>query len=231
MQASDVMTYNVVSVEPDSSITAAARLMLQKHLSGLPVIDAAGTLVGIITEGDFLRRAETGTERHRSRWLEFLIGPGALADDYVRSSGRKVCEVMTRDVYTVSETTALQDVVKLMEQRRIKRVPVVRGQSVVGMITRANLMRALIHLSLQEKPSSPGDTEIRERLLNELNRHSWAPLALINIAVNDGVVKLSGALMDERERQALRVAAENVPGVKKVEDELVWIDPMLPMAV
>jgi CBS domain-containing protein len=231
MQASDVMTYNVVSVEPDASIVVAARLMLQKHLSGLPVVDSAGKLVGIITEGDFLRRAETGTERHRPRWLEFLLGPGTLANEYVRESGRNVNEIMTREVYTVSETTPLPDVVKLMEQHRIKRVPVVRGETVVGMITRANLMRALIHLSLQEKSPSAGDTEIRERLLSELNKHSWAPIALINISVSDGVVTLSGALTDERERQALRVAAENVPGVKTVEDELVWVDPMLPMTV
>jgi CBS domain-containing protein len=231
MQASDVMTYNVVSIEPNSSITTAARLMLQKHLSGLPVIDSAGNLVGIISEGDFLRRAETGTERQRSRWIEFWVGPGTLADEYVQASGRKLHEIMTPEVHTVTETTPLQEVVKVMEQHRIKRVPVMRGKTVVGMITRANLMRALIHLAIQERPASRGDGEIRERLRAELNKHSWVPQALIKFSVRDGVVTLSGALTDERERQALRVAAENVPGVKKVEDELVWIDPTLLMTV
>jgi CBS domain-containing protein len=231
MQASDVMTYDVISIEPDATITRAARLMLQKHVSGLPVIDSTGALVGIVTEGDFLRRTETNTARRRPRWLEFIIGPGALADEYVRASGRRVEDIMSRGVYTVTEATPLEEVVKLMEQRRIKRVPVVRDKSVVGIITRANLMRALIHLSLQNAPVSAGDAEIRERLNSELNKQSWAPLGLINIAVKDGVVTFSGALTDERERQALRVAAENVPGVKMVKDDLVWIDPTLQMPV
>jgi CBS domain-containing protein len=219
MKAADVMTRNLVSVEPDASILTAARLMLQKHVSGLPVIDTTGGLVGIITEGDFLRRAETGTQRHRPRWLEFLVGPGALADDYVRARARKVHEIMTPEVHSVSEDTALEAVVTTMEKHRVKKV--------VGIITRANLMRALIHVALQAKPESSSDGDIRYRLLGELDKQPWAHPPYINVSVNDGVVKLSGAVFDDRERAALRVAAENVAGVRKVEDDLVWIDPML----
>jgi CBS domain-containing protein len=231
MQASDVMTLNVVSVEPDSSILHAARLMLQKNISGLPVIDGLGKLVGIVTEGDFLRRTEIGTQRRRARWIEFLLGPGKLADEYVHSSGRKVQEIMTPNVFTVSEDAPLNEVVQLMERQHIKRLPVMHGTRIVGIITRANLMRAMISLAREAKPLSSEDKAIRERLLSDLNKQPWAPVALIDIFVKDGVVTLSGAVTDERERQALKVAAENVSGVKKVEDQLVWVEPLSGMVV
>jgi CBS domain-containing protein len=225
MKVSDVMTREVVSIAPDASVMEAVRLMLQHRISGLPVIDASGNLQGVVTEGDFLRRVETGTERKRSRLVEFLLGPGRLATDYVQATGRKVGEVMSSDARTVSEDEPLEKVVHLMERYRIKRLPVVRGQKVVGIVTRQNLMRALASLALAEHPVAADDATIRERLLAELKRQSWAPVGLIDVVVKDGVVKLSGALTDERERRAIRVAAENIPGVKKVEDHLVWIEP------
>jgi CBS domain-containing protein len=225
MNAMDVMTRNVVSIEPDASIIEAVRTMLQHKISGLPVVDASGHLQGVITEGDFLRRAETGTQRRHSRWLEFLLGPGRLATEYVQASGRKVSDVMTPDVYTVTEDAPLEQVVHLMERHRVKRIPVMRGDTVVGIVTRANLMRALASLALAEQPAAADDAAIRERLLAELNKERWAPVGLLDVVVKDGVVKLSGALTDERERQALRVAAENIAGVKKVEDHLIWIEP------
>lgn len=225
MKVADVMTREVVSIAPDASVMEAVRLMLQHRISGLPVIDASGKLQGVVTEGDFLRRVETGTERKRSRLVEFLLGPGRLATDYVHATGRKVGEVMTPDPRTVTEDEPLEKVVHLMERYRIKRVPVVRGDKVVGIVTRQNLMRALASLALSEHPVAADDASIRERLLAELKRQSWAPVGLIDVVVKDGVVKLSGALTDERERQAIRIAAENIPGVKKVEDHLVWIEP------
>jgi CBS domain-containing protein len=225
MKVVDVMTREVVSIAPEASVMEAVRLMLQHKISGLPVIDASGKLQGVVTEGDFLRRVETGTERKRSRLVEFLLGPGRLATDYVHATGRKVDEVMTPDVRTVSEDETLERVVHLMERYRIKRVPVVRGDKVVGIVTRQNLMRALASLALAEHPVAADDAAIRERLLAELKRQSWAPVGLIDVVVKDGVVKLSGALTDERERQAIRIAAENIAGVKKVEDHLVWIEP------
>jgi len=225
MKAVDVMTREIISVAPDASVLEAVRLMLQHKISGLPVIDAAGRLHGIVTEGDFLRRVETGTERKRSRFVEFLLGPGRLAEDYVHASGRKVDEVMTPEPRTVGEDEPLEKVVHLMERYRVKRLPVVRGDKVVGIVTRQNLMRALASLALAAHPVAADDATIRERLLAELKRQSWAPVGLIDVVVKDGVVKLSGALTDERERQAIRVAAENIPGVKKVEDHLIWIEP------
>jgi CBS domain-containing protein len=225
MKTMDVMSRQIVSIGPDASILEAVRLMLQNKISGLPVIDASGKLQGVVTEGDFLRRAETGTQLKRARWIEFLIGPGALATEYTHTSGRKVHEVMTSEVHTVAEDAPLERIVHLMERHRIKRVPVMRADKVVGIVTRANLMRALVSFALAAQPAATDDAAIRERLLAELKKQAWAPVGLIDIVVNDGVVKLGGALTDERERQAIRVAAENIAGVKKVEDHLVWIEP------
>lgn len=225
MKVKDVMTSPVVSIEPDSTVSQAVRIMLQRHISGLPVVDSQGRLAGIVTEGDLLRRAETGTERKRPRWLEFLVGPGKLAEEYTRAHARKVNEVMTADPLTVVEETPLEDVVRLMEKRRIKRVPVVRGQEIVGIVSRANLLHALAGVARELKPTEASDQAIREQLLAELKRQSWAPIALIDVVVREGVVELWGTITDERERQAVIVAAENISGVKAVKDQLVWVDP------
>jgi CBS domain-containing protein len=225
MQVKDIMSRQIVSIGPEAPVLDAVQLMLQHRISGLPVIDASGNLQGVVTEGDFLRRAETGTQRKRARWIEFLMGPGRLASEYVRASGGKVGEVMTPEVHTVTEDAPLEDAVHLMERHRVKRLPVMRGGKVVGIVTRSNLMRALAHFALAEQPAAAGDAAIRASLLAELGKQPWAPVGLINVVVTDGVVKLSGALTDERERQAIRVAAENIPGVRKVEDHLIWIEP------
>jgi CBS domain-containing protein len=218
------MTRNVISIDPNATVLQAARLMLQHHISGLPVIDKDGKLVGVLSEGDFLRRRETQTERRRSRWLEFLMGPGRIASEYSHSHGRKVSEVMTPDVQTVDEITPLEDIVELMERHRIKRVPVVRGGQVVGIVTRSNLMHAMVSLARGVQPAKD-DAAIREQLLAEIQKEQWAPAATANVVVHDGVVELWGVIVDERQRQALKIAAENIPGVKEVKDHLVWIEP------
>jgi CBS domain-containing protein len=230
MNAGDVMTPKVVSVGPDASIVEAMRLMLANRVSGLPVIAEGNKLVGIVTEGDFLRRAETGTQRTRHRWVEFLMGPGRLADEYVRTHGRKVSEVMTPDPVTITEDTPLDAVVSLLEERRIKRLPVVRSGVVVGIVSRANLLHALASLARAQPSQSRTDTAIREQIYAELNRQRWISKDFINIVVREGDVELWGTILDERERQAVRVAAENVPGVKHVSDHLVWVEPMSGMA-
>jgi CBS domain-containing protein len=231
MQAKDVMTSTVISVQPDVTVLQAARQMLQHHISGLPVIDHDGELVGILSEGDFLRRRETGTERRRSRWLEFLMGPGRLAVEYSHSHGTKVTEVMTTDVHTVTEDTNLEDVVELMERRRIKRVPVMRAKKVVGMVTRSNLMHAMVSLARAEPKSAKNDAAIRETLLAEMQKETWAPVAMVNVVVRDGVVELWGVIIDERQRDALKVAAENIPGVRAVKDHMVWVEPTSGMVI
>lgn len=225
MRAKDVMTRDLISVTPDATVLQAARLMLQHHISGLPVVDASGKLVGILSEGDFLRRRETATQRRRSRWLEFLMGPGKIASEYTQSHGSKVAEVMTSDVRTVGEDTDLEKIVELMEKHRIKRVPVIRDDRIVGIVTRSNLMHAMVSMARSTPPGPQSDDVIREQLLAELKKQEWAPISMTNVVVRDGIVELWGAIIDERQRAALKVAAENVPGVKAVKDHLVWIEP------
>jgi CBS domain-containing protein len=229
MQVKDIMTRNVISVQAGDQVLIAARLMLQNHISGLPVLDAHGALVGIVTEGDFLRRGELGTERRRPRWLEFLVGPGKLAEEYVHASGRKVEEVMTPQPHTVSETDSLETVVALMERHHIKRLPVMKDGRVVGIISRSDLMREVAHHMRRDVQASPGpDRSIRDDILRALAKLYWAPD--ITVEVRNGIVDLSGAIMAEGERQGIIVAVENVPGVKKVHDHLVWVEPMSAMA-
>jgi CBS domain-containing protein len=226
MKAKDVVTPDVLTVGEDTSILEAIRLMLQRRISGLPVVNASGALTGMVTEGDLLRREELGTERHAPRWIEFLAGPGRAADSYTHAHGHKVRDVMTREVRTVPEDAPLNDALDIMERYRIRRVPVMRGRTMIGILTRSNLLRAIAGLTRAAKPVSPGDAAIRAAIVAELKKQQWAPIASIDVGVADGVVTYSGAIFDERQRPALRVCAENVPGVKKVEDHLVWIEPM-----
>lgn len=224
MRVGDVMTRKVISVATNDTIVKAVRLMLQNRISGLPVVNTAGKLAGIVTEGDFLRRGEIGTQRQRPKWLEFLIGPGRLAEEYVHASGRKVEEVMTPDPVTVTEDDALETVVELMERRHIKRLPVLRDGEMVGIVSRANLMHALASLARDAQATASGDAAIREGILTALAKQRWAPG--INVVVTKGVAELWGTILDEREREACVVVAENTPGVKQVHDHLVWVEPM-----
>jgi CBS domain-containing protein len=229
MKAADVMTREPMSVTPQTTIVEAAQLMLQHRISGLPVTDAKGEIVGVVTEGDLLRRAETGTERHRSTWLTFLVGPGRLAGDYASTHARKVSEVMTRDVAVVAPSHELAVVVGLMEKHRIKRVPVVEKGKLVGIVSRADLVRALVQSLTQEAVAhaheSIADETIHDRILEIVNKEPWGPRFSIDVSVKAGVVDLHGTITDDRERTALIVAAEGVAGVKAVKDHVVWVEP------
>ena len=226
MNAEEVMTTRVISVAPSDTILHAARLMLQHRISGLPVVGPGEDLVGVVTEGDFMRRVELGTQQKHSRWIEYLLTPGKRADEYVHSHGRKVSEVMTCDPRTVAEDTPLEEVVKVMEKHGIKRLPVVRNGKLVGIVTRSNLLRALVSLAQEVGPPARDDATIRNWLMADLEKRNWAPLPLLNIVVRNGIVELWGTIMDERQRQAIVVAAENIPGVKGVRDHLTWVDAM-----
>jgi len=228
MRVKDVMTPKVICVGVDETVVNAARLMLHHQISGLPVVDKEGELVGIVTEGDFLRRGELGTHRRRPKWLEFVLGPGKLAQEYVHASSRKIEDVMTPDPWTIGEDESLETVVDMMERRRIKRIPVTREGRVVGIISRANLMHALASLARDIGPPTGDDSTIRDSIIATIAKLDWAPR--VNVIVKDGVAELYGAVTDDRERQGLVVAAENVPGVKRVVDHLVWVEPISGMA-
>lgn len=230
MRVKDVMTPKVICIDADEPILKAARLMLQNRISGLPVLDKEGELVGIVTEGDFLRRGELGTQRHRPKWLEFVVGPGKLAQEYVHTSGRKVEEIMTTDPWTIGEDATLEAVVEMMERRHIKRIPVTRRGRMVGIVSRANLMHALASFVRDADITAPAgsDAAICENILAAFAKQDWAPR--VNVIVKSGVAELHGIITDDRERQGLIVAAENVPGVKRVWDHLVWVEPISGMA-
>jgi CBS domain-containing protein len=227
MRAIDVMTTNVITVDPDTSVQALATLLSERGISGVPVVGKDGRLVGIVSEGDLLHRAETGTERRtqrrRSRWLDSFASDQEAARDYIKAHGRTVREIMTRDVISVSDTTELADIATLLETRRIRRVPVVRDGKLVGIVSRANLVRALAITKNEPTIDADGDDRtIRQRLLTELQGHEWVHMWAADIIVRDRVVHLW--FSDDRsedERQALRVAAENIPGVRQVQEHIV----------
>ena len=222
MKISEIMTQEVMSVAPQTPIREAAEIMLKNHISGLPVIDERDVLVGIVTEGDFLRRAELGTEKRRPKWLEFVVNPAKLAGEYVHSHSRTVANVMTTQVYTVGEETSLQEAVDVMERRQVKRLPVTRAGRVVGIVTRANLLRALVALPL---PSTKAlDAAVRDMIYRELGKYTWGPRQ-INVVVRNGVVDIWGLIFDDSERRAVCTVAENAPGVTDVRDHLTWIEP------
>ncbi len=232
MQAQDVMARDVLTVMPKTRIEVALDLMLKRRVSGLPVLTAEGKLAGIITEGDLLRRHETGTsDRHRSKLLSFLIGPGKEADEFVHANSREVGDLMTANVLSVTETTPLDQVVTLMEKNRIRRLPVLREGKLVGIISRADLLRALATKLSTEASAPASDTEIEQTLVHTLAGSSWSAASNVGVTVHEGVVTLNGFVYDERARSALRVAAENIKGVKSVVDQLVWIDLTTGMTV
>jgi CBS-domain-containing membrane protein len=231
MNAADVMHHRVVTVTPETAVAEAARQMLRHGVSGLPVVDQAGAVVGMVTEGDLLRRAETGTEHKRPHWLEFLLGPGPLAADYVRAHGRKVGEVMTRRVIAVAPETELAEVVELMERHRIKRLPVLDGGRLVGIVSRASLLPVLAHCAAAAPAPAASDRDLHRRVKAALDQQNWTLPASVVAVVRDGVVDLHGVILDERERQALRVMVENVPGVTGVRDHLAWVEPVSGMVM
>jgi CBS-domain-containing membrane protein len=226
MRVKDVMTTAIVSVSPDATIADAIRVMVKSHVSGLPVITATGTLVGVLSEGDLLRRIEMGTLK-KAHWLESLFRPGHLAEVYKHTHGRKVEEVMSTDISSIDQNLPLESAVSLMEKRRIKRLPVMDGSKLVGIITRADFIRALASfVSEAYEENATSDQEIRDAILIEVRDQSWAPKATLDVQVRNGLVELHGAITDERLRDAIKVAAENVTGVREVHDHLIWIDPV-----
>ncbi|TIO49878.1 MAG: CBS domain-containing protein [Mesorhizobium sp.] len=225
MQAQAIMTTPVISIDASASIAKAADLMLTRKISCLPVT-RGGAMAGIISEGDFLRRQELGTQRVRPRWLEFLAGPGKIADEYVHANGRRVGEVMTTEVVSAPLGTSLAEIVELMARHDIKTVPIVDAGKIVGIVTRSDLLRALLRILPKSSAATADDELIRRTIVAELQQQSWSGGDLIGVTVDKGVVELNGAIFDERQRKAAIVAAENVAGVKKVTDKLFCAGPL-----
>jgi CBS domain-containing protein len=220
MRAMDVMTRDVITVGPRTSVSEIAALLLRRRISGVPVVDTNGKLVGVVSEGDLVRRVETGTDARRSWWLDLLTESSENAAIYAKSRGRKAEDVMTTNVVTAPESTLLRDIAGLMERHRVKRIPIVRDGRVVGIVSRANLIQGLASHGDLEKAQSRDDTAIREAVLRELDAQSWTSMLTKNVVVTDGIVHLWGFVRSEEERRAIKIAAENAPGTKGVRDHL-----------
>jgi CBS domain-containing protein len=226
MHASDIMTRDLITVGPRSTLSEAITKMVERRVSGLPVVDLEGKLVGMLTEGDLLRRAELSTEKQRSKWQQFLRGPARTAEEYVATHSRHVEDVMTKEVVSVTESAGVDQVVDLMEQRGIRRVPVVRGDVVVGLISRADLIRVIGEALGARVDAKRDDGTIRATLLDELKKQNWFGAQSVSISVESGTVTLDGVLFEDAARAALVVAAENIAGVKSVVDKTSLVEPV-----
>ena len=224
LTANDVMTTSVVTVAPETSVPEVARLLHESGISGVPVVDTHGEVIGIVSEGDLIGHAGTVGEQRRSWWLRLLTGEDALARDYAKTHACSVRDVMTTRVITVPDTASLADIARQMEKHGIKRVPVVRDGRLIGIVSRGNLLQALAATDVSRDVSADDQT-IRERLTADLKAQPWASMLTKNIVVENGIVHLFGFVRSEEERRALRIAAENVPGVTKVEDHLMRREP------
>jgi CBS domain-containing protein len=225
MKAADVMVSAVISVRPNARVEEVAHTLLANRISAVPVIDEEGELLGIVSEGDLMRRAEAGTERRRSWWLEQLTGKQVLAAEYVKSHSHKVSDVMTRSVITATPETPLGEIATLLEKKRIKRVPIVQNGKVVGIVSRANLLQALASMPAKDATSTRADdSEIRDKVLSRLNGELWRP-SLLNVTVHDGTVDLWGFVTSNEEKKAARIAVEGIVGVKSINDHLTIPPP------
>jgi CBS domain-containing protein len=219
MQAKDIMSSPVVTVTPDASVADVAALLLEKRISGVPVVDSTGQIAGIISEGDLLRRVETNTQRHRPHWLEVLLGRSGDAGSFIKSHATRVGDVMSNDVIASHPEASLREIAELMERHGIKRVPIVDGGTIVGIVSRANLVQGLL-ADRRSAAASIGDDEIRAKLTDLLRTQPWIDHNRINVVVNNGTVQFWGSVNDDEQRRALMVAAESVVGVRSVEDHL-----------
>ncbi len=220
MIARNVMISPVITIKKNASVGGAAKILLENHISAVPVVDDKGRLIGIISEGDLMRRYETATERRKSWWLRMMSGDHILAMEYVKAQGQKVSEVMTEQVVTATPETSLREVADLLDRHSIKRVPIVENGSLVGIVSCADLLRAFAtsrsHLDVPIE-----DSIIRKKIMAYLERQPWSHTQMLNVSVEGGVVELSGIVHSEAEKLAVRVAAESMAGVKAVNDRLI----------
>jgi CBS domain-containing protein len=221
MRAADVMTKTVITVPASACVQDVAGILLQNRISAVPVVSETGKLVGIVSEGDLMRRPESETEKHRSWWLELLMPRDALAAEFVKSHSRNVADVMTRKVVTAAPDTPLHEIANLLEKNRIKRVPVVEGGKIVGIISRANLLQGLAALRKEISiETAKSDSAIREQIISDLKSKPWVSTSLINVIIHDGVAELWGMVDSQSEKEAVRIVAELTPGVRAVNDNI-----------
>jgi CBS-domain-containing membrane protein len=215
------MVSTVITVPITATIGETAATLLNNHISGAPVLDEKGKLVGIVSEGDLMRRPETGTAKPPSWWLQLISSERSLASEYIKSHSHKVVDVMSRNVVSASPDTPLGDIAALLERNRIKRVPIVEGGKIVGIVSRANILQALASAT-KKLPAltSENDAELRRKVIARLAAEKWRPI-MLTVTVSDGTVDLWGLVHSNEEKKAARLAAELMPGVRSVVDNIV----------
>jgi CBS domain-containing protein len=224
MRVKEAMTPGLIGVPETATLWEALDKLLRARISALFVFDPSGDPVGVLSEGDLLRRAELGTQKQRPGWLEFLLGGGRAAEEYAHANGRLVAEIMTRNVFSIDEEADLSEAIDLMLEHRIKRVAVQREGNAVGVLSRSDLLKALMSV-LPSPHQNSSDVQIAAALDAEISRQSWTPRGSVRTSVENGIVTLDGAVTDDRLRDGLRVLAENIPGVTKVRDRISWVEP------
>ena len=224
MQAQDVMTTSVISVSAESPIHEVVAELLKHRISAVPVVDASRNVVGIVSEGDLLRpEGDDRARTERPSWLQAIFAEGKVA--FSKTDDRTVGSVMTRDVVTVAPDTPLNEIAKLLETHRIKRVPVLRDGRIVGIISRANLLHGLANTIIEHhEPGAAKDRELRQAILKALLGLHELDTVLVNVTVNDGAVQLWGVVESDREKAAAERAVKSLPEVKSVENHL-WLGP------
>jgi CBS domain-containing protein len=221
MKARDVMAPHVITVGPELDLKAVANTLVANGISAVPVVAIDGSIVGIVTEGDLIRRAVSVAERKRSWWLETFSSAEQLMSEFVKAHGRKAKDVMTRQVISVSPDTSLQEIANLLENHGIKRVPVIENGRLVGIVSRANLVQALATRGLAFIDVAEADEVLRKVIVLNLRKLPWTPaMTMVDVIVDRGVVNLWGVVRNEEEKNAIRVAAEGTPGVQAVNDHL-----------
>ena len=225
MFAKDIMTTNVITVSPDEPVADIARLLIERGISAVPVVDVDGALHGIVSEGDLVHRIRGDHELPRSWWLSLLGDPKDTPQEYLKSHGRTAADVMTADVIAVTEFTSVSEIAETLETKRIKRVPVVEDGKLKGIVSRANIIQALVGVKETGLPETDvGDQEIREAIIAEFDNHAWSGSSTINVVVKDGAVRLWGLVGSEDARKAVHLATESINGVKSIEDNLSIAD-------
>ncbi|AFL52510.1 CBS domain-containing protein [Sinorhizobium fredii] len=213
MLAKDIMSKNVLSLSPEHSISHAARMMLENRISGLPVCDNSGKLVGILSEGDLLRRAELGSAAGRGQ-----VSDRPEPEAFIKGHSWRVGDVMTRDVVTVDEDVPLGRVAAIMAANEIKRIPVVRAGAMVGIISRSDILRTITEAT--PDVVAVGDEAVRRAVLARLCSDLGLDRGSIDVTIENGNVSLWGQVESEAIREAARVAAETISGAGGVRNRL-----------
>ena len=221
MRAMDVMVRDVITVKPDDDVAEVVKLLTENDVSALPVVDDNGNVVGVISEADLIHREEIDTEKQHPWWLEAVMPASTLAEEFAKSHGRRVEEIMSTDAVTASEDTSLGEIAMLLERHRIKRIPIVRERKLVGIVSRSNLIQALASLQVQADAGNASDRKIRLDLLDQLDGQTWTDFGERNVTVSSGIVHLWGLVGSQAEHKALVALAEGVPEIVRVSDEMI----------